>query len=278
MADEKAPAPEKAPKASTALVTAAKTFDEQALAFRMTDAVRKQELLAEAAAKLAETSWGMKLSPVARMGVARYAMETGTDPVRHWEVLGGKMYDKADLYYDLVAAQPDFLRDDVEFIHDDPGLGGEERARRQATRERWGAPHEAKGIAVVTLYFRDRGPFVGVNWAGRGRKTADGKMQDPVGENEPTKTAHTRAYRKAAKKAVPLWFLNHPWAERVHQQIAQGEALAAAAEAVLREQPSARGTTWTESIAHRTQEILGAEKMAELAPGAPTLDDESVEP
>mgnify|MGYP001603975360 CR=1 FL=1 len=33
---------------------------------------------------------------------------------------------------------------------------------------------------------------------------------DPVGEAEPTKTAQTRAWRKAAKKAVPLWFLKHP--------------------------------------------------------------------
>lgn len=255
-------------KVGTALMQSAQSFDEHARAFAIANRVRQQEMLAEAAARLAETSWGTKLSPIARAGVARYAMETGTDPVRHWFVLGGQLYDRAELYFDLVAAMPDFERDDVDFIHDDPELPADERARRRVARERWGAPHEAKGVAVVTLYFRGRGPFVGVNWAGRGRKTKDGGMQDPVGEQEPTKTAHTRAFRKAAKKAVPLWFLRHPWAEKAQQQIAMSRELARAADAAL-EGSGGRGEAWNARLAEMHEGV----ELEPLPPGSPALDD-----
>lgn len=216
---------QKAEKLEAGLVAVAQTFEERQTAYAIASAYRRSQMIAQASAQVAETSWGTKLTPQARAAVVRYALETGTDPVRHWYVLGGKMYDNAELYYDLVASTDGFVKDDVDFIHDDEKLPPEERTRRLGQRQRYAAPDEAKGIAVVTLYFKDRGPFIGVNWAGRGRKTNDGKWADPVGEAEPTKTAHTRAYRKAAKKAVPVWFLKHPALKGTEEVVAAGRVV-----------------------------------------------------
>ena len=146
-----------------------------------------------------------------RAAVVRYCFEIGADPFNHVHVLGGTVYLNAHFWMDLVASNPKFKRAETEFIHDDQRLSPEGREKRSSMRVTYGVPEEAKGAAVVTLFYEGgRGPFIGVNWAGTGKKTSTGKPKDPVGEEEPTKTAETRAYRRAALKAEPAWFGKHP--------------------------------------------------------------------
>jgi hypothetical protein len=152
------------------------------------------------------------------VAVVRYMLEIGADPMRHCFVLGGNIYLNAEFYRELVAANPKFLRDDVDFIHDDPRASEEERARRKQLRIVYGVPENAPGAAMVTLHYDGRGPFVGVNWAGVREK-------DPVGKAEPTKSAQTRAYRKAALKAEPAWFKAHPRLHAAEEVIAQGRVI-----------------------------------------------------
>jgi len=183
------------------LLDRAKSPDERALAFDLAATARKHAMVQEAAKHVSATTWGKDLSEAARKSFARWALEMGTDPVRHWTLLGGRVYDLAELYYDLIASQPDFDHDEFEYLHDDLRAPQEERDRRRLLRVQLAVPDEMKGACRVTLIFKGRGPFIGVNWAG-----SRGKKQDPVGDQDPEKTAYTRAFRKAAKKAVPLWF------------------------------------------------------------------------
>lgn len=197
----------------------AKTFEEKQLAFSLASKVRQTQMVRQVAAALAETGWGKEISPVARAAVARYCLEIGADPVRHVFILGGNVYLNAEFWRDLVAANPKFLRPDVDFIHDDKRADGNERERRKGLRVKYGVPEEALGAAIVTLIYQgERGPFIGVNWAGA-------RQNDPVGKAEPTKTAESRAYRKAAMKAEPAWFRTHPRLAAAEEILTQGREL-----------------------------------------------------
>ncbi len=186
------------------LLADAKTPQERQLAFGLATQVRQAQMVRSAALAVAEKGWGKEVSPVTRAAVVRYCFEIGADPFNHVHMLAGNIYLNARFWMDLVAANPAFRRSETAFIHDDPRASDEERERRKAQRILLGVPEEAPGAAVVTLYYSgDRGPFIGVNWAGV-------RAKDPVGRDEPTKTAETRAYRRAAMKAEPAWFGKHP--------------------------------------------------------------------
>jgi hypothetical protein len=228
-----APKDSKEQRLEVALFGAAKTFAERTEAYRLLSGYRQQKMIQDTAAALGGLSWGKDLSPLARGLVARYALETGTDATRHWYVLGGRMYDCAELYYDLCAANPNFLRADggpgfelvpARLIHDDKRLNAEQRDLRAQARIAFGAPEETPGAAVVFLSYRNRGPFIGCNWVKVGQY-ANGKPKDPVGQEHPVQTAITRAYRKAAKKAEPIWFLHHPTLQAAEEVIVQGREI-----------------------------------------------------
>jgi len=164
-----------------------------------------------AAIAIAATGWGKDLSEAARAYVARYALELGTDPARHWEILGGKLYDRAELWLDLCAAQPDYLGETHEYINDDERADDAERERRKQLRVKHNTPEDPRGICVVTIHRAGRPPVTGVNWAGNrkgfnARSGEVGIIKDPIGEQEPGKTSFTRGFRRAAKLAYPLWF------------------------------------------------------------------------
>jgi len=211
------------------LLADAKTPQERALAYQLATTARQQTMLRRTAMAVAETGWGKDVSPVARQAVVRYCMEIGADPVRHVHILGGTVYLNAAFWMELVAANPKFLRAaPTEFIHDDDRATPEERQARKARRVEFGVPEQVKGAAVVTLFYAgDRGPFIGVNWAG-----SYGKKQDPVGDQDPTKTAETRAYRRAAIKAEPAWFRDHPRLQAAQELIVQGRELERAVDAL----------------------------------------------
>lgn len=219
------PEPASGDKLEVQLLDQARTPEERALAFRLASQARQSKMIRDVAVAVAETGWGKEVSPISRAAVVRYCLEIGADPVRHVHVLGGNVYLNAAFWMDLVAANPKFIRPEIEFIHDDDRADQAERERRKAKRLLLGVPEAAKGAAVVTLYYNGRGPFVGVNWAGA-------KKSDPVGEQEPTKTAETRAYRRAAMKAEPAWFSKHPRLQAAHELLVQGRELEKAGEAL----------------------------------------------
>lgn len=200
------------------LMETAQTFEEKQLAFTLASKVRQAEMVRQVAAALAETGWGKDISPMARAAVARYCLEIGADPVRHVFILGGNVYLNAEFWRDLVASNPKFLRPEVDFIHEDKRTNETERTRRRELRIQYGVPEEALGAAIVTLHYEGRGPFLGVNWAGA-------RSSDPVGKSEPTKTAESRAYRKAAMKAEPAWFRTHPRLAAAEEVLTQGREI-----------------------------------------------------
>ena len=189
------------------------SFELRAEAFRQLTAYKQAQIIKNATAAIASLSWGSALSLVMRSEVARYALELGTDPVRHWEVLGGTtLYDKAELWMDLVTAQPDFEGFTKKFMHADRRLTEEQSKEREALRAEHGVPDGAAGACLVVIHRTGKIPSEGVNWAGsyevaKLAKTGQpGTHKDPIGDENPTKTAFTRAFRKAAKTAYPLWF------------------------------------------------------------------------
>lgn len=233
--------PEPDPQPGTAVVTVdsevAANLDEQMIVsaveaserltvYRAAKAVERTRIIRAASAQIANLQWGTDLDAVTRGAVARWALEAGIDPVRHIDMLGGRIYDNANLYIDACAAHPGFLGDEVvilapldrrEFdpallLEDDRDTLLEEQKRlnfeRLGLQMHHGVPpeindHPKQAAAVlVRLFFRDQQPSDGINWAGKYGQ----KKQDPVGEQHPIKTATTRAYRKAAKKRIPVWF------------------------------------------------------------------------
>ena len=183
------------------LAVAGESIELRAQAFALMHASKQAKIIRTAMAGIASMSWGASLTLEMRSAVARYALENGTDPVRHWEVLGGNLYDKAELWMDLVAAQDDFEGFKFKYLHDDDRLTEEQRLERRALRAEHGVPEDVPGACLITIFRTGRLPVEGVNWVG-----SRGKKRDPVGDAEPTKTAKTRAFRKAAKMAYPLWF------------------------------------------------------------------------
>lgn len=233
------------------LLATATTFEERAAAFKLAGVVRQQTMLRKAAEAMAEYGWGKEISPIARAAVARYCYELGADPLNHVYVLGGNVYLNANFYRDLCAVNPDFVGDEVDFIHHDERATAEEKARRLQKRIDYGVPEKAPGAAIVTLHYKDRDPSIGVNWAGV-------RDNDPVGKQEPTKTAWTRAYRKAAMKAESAWFRTHPRIAATEEIFVKGGAIRGALPPVRDEEP-------VESI--EASETTEPERKAEDHPG-----------
>lgn len=173
------------------------------------------------------TIWAKDLSDVQMRAVAQYCHKNNLDPVRHVEVLGGRIYLTSTLYEeraaplirrgDLVPHEPDHINADarLEALAD---AGDEwakaEHMRRLRERIIHNVPEAAAGAVVYRITVAATGQtVVGVNWCGKGlrmKKRKDGSTydDDPVGGNEPAKTAITRAGRRAWKQvadAVPAY-------------------------------------------------------------------------
>ena len=215
------PAEPQGDKLELQLLEQAKTPAERQLAFSLASQARQAKMIRDVAVAVAETGWGKEISPISRAAVVRYCLEIGADPVRHVHMLGGTVYLNAAFWMDLVASNPKFLRAETRFVHQDDRADAEEQERRKAQRLVYGVPEKALGAAVVTLFYDGRGPFIGVNWAGA-------KDSDPVGKQEPTKTAETRAYRRAAMKAEPAWFGKHPQLKSSQEVLVHGRQVAKA--------------------------------------------------
>lgn len=205
------------------LLGMATTPAERERAFQIAEKYQQQRLLAELSEAVMETSWGNRVSPLLRTQVIKYALDMGMDPTRHLDVLGGKPYPNATFYKELCAADADFIRPDVEWLHNDERASAEENNRRKLLRIAHAVPDFIDGnlgrrkddktknaqpipilaACLVTLHFRGRGPFVGIKWS-------PSRAVDDVGMDFPVQTAESRAWRKAAEKAVSPWFKQHP--------------------------------------------------------------------
>lgn len=167
------------------------------------------------------TAWGQGISETVRRAIAEYCRVNDLDPQRHIEVLGGRIYLTATLYEERGAPlllSGEVRKDPPQFINVDPRLtaladaGDEwavaENTKRLRARIMHNAPEAAKATVVQRLWIRDVAePIVGVNWCGGNthmKKTRAGQEynDDPVGEQEPTKTAETRAARRAWKQVA----------------------------------------------------------------------------
>ncbi len=209
-------AQESADKFQERLLSLAKTPEERQAAFSAMSAYRQSQIVRAAAAGLSALSWGKDLNDQARFWVTRYAYETGTDPLRHWEILGNRLYDTAELWLDFATSREDFDGYEHEHVNDDERASAEERQRRTDLRVKHNIPDDVAGACVVTIWRRGIGkPFIGVNYAGNRKcyipsRKEEGVKLDPIGESDPGKTAFTRAFRRAARTAWGIWFSGHP--------------------------------------------------------------------
>jgi hypothetical protein len=156
--------------------------------------------------------WSKDLSAQQVNALAHYCNTNGLDASRHVEVLGGRIYLTADFYRERGAPliQRGIVRvGQTRFINNDARLTklaetGDEWAKqeivsRARARIEHNVPEDAKAIAIVELYVAGNpAPLLGVNWCGGTSK------RDPVGDAEPTKTAESRAERRAWRRVVEV--------------------------------------------------------------------------
>lgn len=187
--------------------------------------IEARRLRAAAATAVRGTQWGKECSEEAVRAVSRYCVENGLDPMRHVEVLGGRIYLTETLYSEkaapyvraglLILEEPDLIMADARL--DELAVAGdewakEERTRRMRARIKYGVPEIAEGASVQRIRVASSGAvIVGVNWCGKGVRMQEkeiweknqrtgrfaAKDMDPIGGLEPVKTAITRARRRA---------------------------------------------------------------------------------
>jgi hypothetical protein len=204
-----------APKASTDV---AKRVDANVQALR-----ERNQMVAQ----IRGTQWGLGIDSRTARAVAHYCLELGLDPVRHVEVLGGRIYLTAEFYLERGAPfirSGEIIPHEPEFINVDPRLEAlaqdtdaetatwakAEKLRRTKARIEHNAPEAAVSTCVLRLTIAATNKtLVGVNWCGGGtrKKLKSGGVLvdgDPIGDLEPTKTSITRAGRRAWKQVADV--------------------------------------------------------------------------
>jgi hypothetical protein len=204
-------------------------------------AIEARKEIAHAMRAWRATQWGKDLEEGTLKALGAWAKRHGLD-ITEVEVLGGKPYVNASFYLrKLAEAGPDLLEyaraDHVHFdqrlvdqmnepIPDDVDeetkaliLGArrtarQEHYRRTAQRVAYNLPDKALAAVVYRVKLKGmEGEFVGADWCGnkgtRTIKKRDGgsftKDKDPVGDEEPAKTAETRAARRCLRQAVSVF-------------------------------------------------------------------------
>lgn len=177
----------------------------------LSPAAAEAQALRKMTVEIRGQQWGASCSPEVQWAVARYCLRNGLDAVRHVEVLGGRIYLTAEFYREagaellldgtVVPMEPQNIAKDqrLELLSKrDDETGAWARAeddRRLRARIAHGVDEEAPGAAIVRFVLRSGAVVVGVNWINPKRK-------DPVGLSEPTKTAITRAERRAWRQVI----------------------------------------------------------------------------
>ena len=207
-----------APTAPKEKTDVAKRHDENIAALRERNAM---------VAQIRGTQWGLGIDSRVAKAVAHYCLELGLDPVRHVEVLGGRIYLTAEFYLErgapfirsgaIVPHEPEFINVDprLEALAKSPDVetatwAKAETLRRVKARIEHNAPEAAISTCVQRLTIAATGKtIVGVNWCGGGTrkkyKSGGGMVDaDPIGDLEPTKTSITRAGRRVWKQIADV--------------------------------------------------------------------------
>ena len=180
------------------------------------------------AAVLRGQQWSKESSPEMVRAVAHYCSMNNLDPARHVEVLGNRIYLTGELYEErgapmvlsgaVTVDEPQFVHADARLeahmASADPAVAAwakEEHIRRVQARIQYGIPDDATGACVIRMHI-GRTTLIGANWCGGASKTKRRKFpkageaaeyrSDPVGDAEPTKTAQSRAKRRAWRQIV----------------------------------------------------------------------------
>jgi hypothetical protein len=239
------------------------------------------------------TQWGKDLGPDGAYALAEYCRANNLDPVRHVEVLGGRPYLTAEYYREqaapliragVVIPQP------VDFINADARLdklaeAGDEWAKGELTRRlreriRLNAPEKAAAIAVKRLVVAKTGEVIeGTNWCGGGVR-----QRDPVGDAEPTKTAETRAERRAWRQLAEVVSEYAQQVKRAETGVEQVEdAIVSEVSALNADRPRLHGgasigaVVTADPYGHGDAMPTDAEVAARLAVHAPTDDDDNID-
>lgn len=242
---------------STAAVTVADKRPVAAVDPRVREARERNAIVTAIRGQM----WSKDLSDMQMRSIAEYCHRNGLDPVRHIEVLGGRIYPTATLYEERAAPfvqSGALIPHEPDHINADPRLealaaAGDEWAQQEHTRRlrlriEHNVPEKAEGAVVYRITVAATGKtIVGVNWCGKGlrmKKRKDGSSydDDPVGGNEPAKTAITRAGRRAWKQvveAVPSYGRQFQQIERQGEEVA--EAIVEELAAELAQRPRLHG-------------------------------------
>ncbi|MGK2935220.1 MAG: hypothetical protein ACSLFE_08260 [Gemmatimonadaceae bacterium] len=206
---EAAAATTPAPSQSTAVVPARPPLHP---------AAEQRRLESRIAAQISGQTWGKSLDQLTRVAFASYLIRHSLE-LDEVDVLGGRIY-KNGTYY-LNRAQPLVRAGTIELRHEyinhDPRLdelakstdkeisakAKSEAERRMLLRIEHSAPEDQPAIVIAYVTIAKTGKVLaGVNWCGNGGKNTSGRLNDPVGDEEPAKTAITRAYRRVLRMAV----------------------------------------------------------------------------
>lgn len=154
---------------------------------------------------------GTDLSPHARAALAHFCVTVGAHPQIHVVMFAGKPWLNADYWSDRLNTEPTYI--DHRYVN---------ISRDTEKREFWEVPEWA--TVAYEVHIRKLLPFAPIekiksgeitDWqqyvvtvseanfaGGRGR---DHGRPDPIGDQEPGKTARTRTIRRGAARAYPAW-------------------------------------------------------------------------
>lgn len=202
--------------------------------------VAHQKEVAAIARQLEGLKWGnvsgSALSVQTRNMVAEFCRVTRANALVHLEILGGRPYLTVKYWEDMVTSHPLYHHYEQREIGEEAekqlraaGLVEDANAMLRE-RIQWNPPAAMKSVVVTDIYrFSNQAPMEGIragkidptpylikisecNWAG-------GKNNDPVGTANPSLTARSRSFRRAAVKGFPAW------TQQYDQQIAKAEAI-----------------------------------------------------
>lgn len=181
-------------------------------------AAEQRRLESRIAAQISGQTWGKSLDHLTRVAFASYLIRHSME-LDEVDILGGRIY-KNGTYY-LNRAQPLVRAGTIELRHEyinhDPRLdelvksadkeiaakAKSEIERRILLRIEHAVPEDQPSAVVAYVTIAKTGKVLaGVNWCGNGGRNSNGKLNDPVGDDEPEKTAITRAYRRVLRMAV----------------------------------------------------------------------------
>jgi hypothetical protein len=166
-----------------------------------------RQMMNAVAAEIAGMSWGQNIGRDTARMLAEWGRRYNVDVTQEIDILGNRVYMNSRYYLRRLSeliqaglveyAYPDHIHEDerLKKLGDD---GEQESQRRLAERVKYNAPDKAAAVVVFRVKLKGlTQETVGINWAGGGTR-----KNDPVGDQEPVKTAESRAARRCLRQLV----------------------------------------------------------------------------